>query len=157
MPELVMPGPVGGERCIREAVCIHTKRITDSCRDKDCLECLRVYPTKSAQEALDRAVSVRAGCAQLICAYIDVEEVSFNRGYYAVDVRYYYRITADAYLGAGRPVEVNGLAVFDKRVVLCGGESGAKVFTSGQPCRFGGDAGGPEAVVDTVAYKLPMK
>ena len=23
---------------IREAVCIHTKKITDSCRDKDCIE-----------------------------------------------------------------------------------------------------------------------
>lgn len=154
MPELVMPGPVGGERSIREAVCIHTKRITDSCRDKDCLECLRVYPTRGAQEVLDRAVSVKAGCAQLICAYIDVEEVNFNRGYYAVDVRYYYRITADAYLGAGRPVEVCGLAAFDKRVVLCGGESGAKVFTSGQNCLCGGDAGGPQAVVDSVASIL---
>lgn len=27
MPEKVVPGPVSEERCIREAVCIHTKKI----------------------------------------------------------------------------------------------------------------------------------
>ena len=153
MPDLIVPGPVDEERCVREAVCIHTKRVTDSCRDKDCLDCLRVYPTRSSQTVLDRAMSVKAGCAQLLCAYIDVEPVSFNRGFYAVDVRYCYRITADAFAGAGRPVEITGLAVFDKRVILYGGEGGAKVFTSSAPCHLG-CPGAPEAVVDTVAYKL---
>ena len=79
MPELVMPGSAA-ERGGRDQVCIHTKKIMDSCRDKDCLECVRVYPTRSSQEVLDRAMSVKAGCAQLICAYIDVEPVNFNRG-----------------------------------------------------------------------------
>lgn len=155
MPELVMPGPVGGERSARESVCIHTKKIMDSCRDKDCLDCVRVYPTRSSQEILDRAMSVKAGCAQLICAYIDVEEVSFNRGFYAVDVRYYYRITADAYMGAGRPAEVCGLAVFDKRVILFGGDGGPRVFTAGRPCSCGVGRSVPDAVVDTVDCKLP--
>ena len=150
MPELVMPGNAGGERCPREQVCIHTKKIMDSCRDRDCLDCVRVYPTRSAQEVLDRAVSVRAGCAQLICAYIDVEPVTFNRGYYTVDVRYYYRITADACVGAGRPVEISGLAMFDKRAILCGGEEGAKVFTSDRPCQCGGVTGAPTAVVEAL-------
>jgi len=157
MPELVMPGTAGGERCARDQVCIHTKKIMDSCRDKDCLDCVRVYPTRSSQEVLDRAMSVKAGCAQLICAYIDVEPVTFNRGYYAVDVRYYYRITADAFVGAGRPVEVCGLAVFDKRAILYGGEGGAKVFTSDQPCRCGMVDTAPTAVVDSTAYKLLPK
>ena len=130
MPEMVVPGPVSEERCIREAVCVHTRKIFDSCRDKDCIEDLRVYPTRSSQEVLDRALSVRAGCAELLYAYIDVEPVSFNRGFYTVDVRYYYRITADAFVGAGRPVEITGLAAFDKRVILFGSEGGAKVFTS---------------------------
>ena len=148
MPDLVVPGPVDAERSVREAVCIHTKKITDSCRDKDCLDCLRVYPTRSSQEILDRAMSVKAGCAQLLCAYIDVEPVTFNRGFYAVDVRYYYRVTADAFAGTGRPQEVTGLAVFDKRVILYGGEGGAKVFTSESACP--GCGGGPQAVVEAV-------
>ena len=42
MPEVVVPGPVTEERRIREAVCVHTKKIFDSCRDKDCIEDLRV-------------------------------------------------------------------------------------------------------------------
>ncbi len=35
MPEKVVPGPVQDSACIREAVCIHTKKIFDSCREKD--------------------------------------------------------------------------------------------------------------------------
>lgn len=130
MPEMVVPGPIDEERSIREAVCIHTKKIFDSCRDKDCIEDLRVFPTRSSQEIIDRALSVKAGCAELLYAYIDVEPISFNRGFYTVDVRYFYRITADAFVGAARPTEVTGLAVFDKRVVLFGSEGSAKIFSS---------------------------
>ena len=35
MPEKVVPGPICEERSIREAVCIHTKKIFDSCKDED--------------------------------------------------------------------------------------------------------------------------
>lgn len=35
MPEKVMPGPVQDTACIREAVCIHTKKIFDSCKEND--------------------------------------------------------------------------------------------------------------------------
>ncbi len=155
MPEKVVPGPVSDERRIREAVCIHTKKIFDSCKDKDCIEDLRVYPTRGCQEVIDRAVSVKAGCAELLYAYIDVEPVTFNRGFYTVDVWYFYRITADAFVGAARPVEITGLAVFDKRVILFGSEGSAKVFTStGKNC--GSDIQGlpattaPTAVVESV-------
>ena len=130
MPEMVVPGPVSEERSIREAVCIHTRKIFDSCKDKDCVEDLRIYPTVSAQQVIDRAVSVKAGCAELLYAYIDVEPVNFNRGFYTVDVRYFYRVTVDAFVGAARPVEVAGLAVFDKRIMLFGSEGSAKMFSS---------------------------
>ena len=59
-----------------------------------------------------------------------MEPVTFNRGFFTVDVRYFYRITADAFIGAARPVQVCGLAVFSKRTVLFGSESGSKSFTS---------------------------
>ena len=36
MPENVMPGPVNDLSRISEAVCIHTKKIFDSCREEDC-------------------------------------------------------------------------------------------------------------------------
>lgn len=35
MPEKVMPGPVEDLGGIREAVCIHTRKVYDSCRDED--------------------------------------------------------------------------------------------------------------------------
>ena len=59
-----------------------------------------------------------------------MEPVGFNRGFYTVDVRYFYRVTADAFVGAARPVEVSGLCVFDKRVILFGSEGTAKIFSS---------------------------
>lgn len=130
MPEKVMPGPITDSVGIREAVCVHTKKIIDSCRDKDCIEDLRVYLTQSSQGAVDRALSVKAGKAELLFVSTDVEPISFNRGFYTVDVRYFYRITADAFVGAARPVEICGLAVFDKRVILFGGEGCSKSFSS---------------------------
>lgn len=38
------------------AMAIHTRKITDSCRDKDCIEDLRVYLTKGSQCLLDTAL-----------------------------------------------------------------------------------------------------
>lgn len=35
MPEKVMPGPVEDLSGIREAVCIHTRKVYDSCREED--------------------------------------------------------------------------------------------------------------------------
>lgn len=133
MSEKIIPGPVQDGVGIREAVCIHTKKIFDSCRDKDCIEGLRFYPTQGSQNVIDRALSVRAGKAELLYVHTDVEPAGFNRGFYSVDIRYYYRITAEAFVGAARPVEVTGLAVFDKRVILFGSEGNAKIFTS-QTC-----------------------
>lgn len=130
MPEKVMPGPVQENARFREAVRIHTTKIFDSCKDKDCIEDLRFYPTHCSKAIIDRAVSLKAGKAELVSVYIDVEPISFNRGFFTVDVRYFYRVTADAFVGAARPVEVSGLCVFDKRVILFGSEGSAKVFTS---------------------------
>ena len=58
---------------MQEALSIHTRKITDSCRDKDCIEDLRVYLTKGSQALLDTAASTRVRCAELLYTYIDVE------------------------------------------------------------------------------------
>ena len=60
MPENGMPGPVCDLSSVRESVCIHTRKIFDSCRDKDCVEDLRFYPTASAMELLSGCQMVRA-------------------------------------------------------------------------------------------------
>lgn len=114
----------------QRAISIHTKKITDSCRDKDCIEDLRVYLTTPSQALLDTASSAKVRCADLLYAYIDVEPVAFDRHHYCVDVTFYYRILADAIIGTARPVPLNGVVVFSKRVVLCGEDSKAHIFTS---------------------------
>lgn len=114
----------------KHTVCIHTRKIFDSCKDKDCIEDLRFYPTQCGQEILNRALSVKGCKAELLYTYIDVEPVCFNRGYYTVDLRFFYRVTLNAYCSHPRPVEVEGLCVFDKRVVLFGSEGSAKIFSS---------------------------
>ena len=130
MADKVAAGHVGGANGAREAVCIHTKKIYSSCRDKDCIEDLRFYPTATAQSVLSTAQGLRGGSAELIYTFVDVEPVNFNRGYYTVDMHFFYRITLQALNGSTRYTEIEGLATFDKRVVLFGSESGAKIYSS---------------------------
>ena len=42
MADFIEPGPVSDTAGIREAVCIHTRKIFDSCREKD-LAPLRIF------------------------------------------------------------------------------------------------------------------
>ena len=130
MPENVMPGPVCDLSKVTEAVCIHTKKIFDSCRDKDCMDDLRFYPTANAQAVLANAQNVKGGSAELLYIYTDVEPVTFNRGFYSVDMRFFYRVKLQVYTGMPRYTEAEGLCVFDKRAILFGSEGNAKIFTS---------------------------
>lgn len=114
----------------KEAVCIHTDKVYDSCRDKDCLENIRVYLTAGGQCVVDRAINVKCTKAEIIWVFSDIESVPFNRGYYSVDLKYFFRITLAVFTGLGRPTEVEGLATFDKKVILFGSEGTAKVFAS---------------------------
>ena len=113
-----------------QSMSIHVRKITDSCRDKDCIEDLRVYLTRSSQQILDTASNVRVRSAQLLTTYIDVESVAFDKNHYCIDVTFYYRIVADAVVGISRPAALTGLAVFSKRAVLCGEDSRAHIFRS---------------------------
>ncbi len=116
---------------LKQAMSIHTRKITDSCRDKDCIEDLRVFLTAGCQSILDTCSSARVRSAELLYTYIDVESVAFDRNHYCIDITFYYKILADAVVGAARPASLYGLAVFSKRVVLCGEDSRAHIFRSG--------------------------
>lgn len=115
---------------LRQAMSIHTRKITDSCRDKDCIEDLRVYLSTGSQILLDAAKNVRVRCAKLLDTYIQVEPMAFDRNHYCIDVTFFYRIEADALVEPARCVTLVGLAVFSKRAVLCGEESSAHVYTT---------------------------
>ena len=115
---------------LRQAMSIHTRKITDSCRDKDCIEDLRIYLTTGSQAILDSCANARVRCAELLTTYIDVEPVAFDRNHYCIDMTFYYRILADAVVGSTRPTTLYGLAVFSKRSVLCGEDSRAHIYRS---------------------------
>ena len=130
MPEKVSPGPLRGNPPPREAVCIHTRKVYDSCREKECLKDLRVYLTASSQSILENTINVKPKAAELLWTYIDVEPITYNRGFFTVDVRYFYKVTLDAFCGVGRPKTICGLAIYDKRTVLFGSEGNARIFSS---------------------------
>lgn len=120
---------------IKEAVCIDTNRVYDSCADKDCLEDLRVYFTDAAQCVVDRATNVRCRGAEVLNAFIEVERVPFNRGFYSVDITYYFKVCLDVFCGhTNAPTMVEGLATFSKKCILYGSEGNVKVFSSEFAC-----------------------
>ena len=96
---------------LRQAMAIHTRKVTDSCRDKDCIEDLPVYLTAGSQRILDSSAGTRVRCAELLSTYIDVEPVAFDRNHYCIDITFYYRIIADTIIGANRPATLYGLSV----------------------------------------------
>lgn len=93
MAEKLCPGPVCGSNQsaggYREAVCVHTNKVYDSCKSKECLRDLRVYLCREGQELLNSGsvVAVKPRSAELLCVKIDVERVQFKCG-----IRCYYMV-----------------------------------------------------------------
>lgn len=148
MADRVVPGPGGGAaQQITEAVSVNTRKIFDSCRDKDCIDDLRVYPTESSQTYIDSALSLRPRSAELLYVDVSVSPISFNRGFYTVDCTYFYSVVGEAFPSGD---VVTGLAIFDKRVMLFGSVASVKSFHSedSDPHVDGTDL--PLAVVDSV-------
>lgn len=126
--------------------CISTDKIYDSVRIKECLEDLRVFVNECGQDAIDRANNIRVKSAEVLWACITVNEVAFNRGYYSVSIRYYFKIVFEACIPGNRGIEFCGIAVYDKNLVLYGGEGSVSIFTSDRfnndmccDCSSGGD------------------
>ena len=145
MADRVSAGPVESPASIREAVCVNTRKIFDSCRDKDCVDDLRVYPTESSQTYIENALNIRPKSAQLLSVDVNVEPVSFNRGYYTVDCTYFYAITGETF-PSGQ--QISGLCVFDKRVMLFGSVGSVRTFRSDGNAEAAVDL--PVAVVSAV-------
>ncbi len=140
----------------KEAVCVDSGRVYDSCCDRDCLEDLRLFFNPTDQQAVNQASGVRARSATLLTTIVDVEPVTFNRGYYSVDMAFYFLVTVDL-LGTDLPTQgpVSGIAQFNKRVILFGSEGNAQVFSSDTPDAVSENtlptnAGNPTAYVQTV-------
>ncbi len=116
---------------VKEAICIDTNRVYDSCADKDCLADLRVYLTDCAQHVLDNASTVRAKSAEILNCIIEVEKVPFNKGCYSVDLTFFVKVCLDALTCPTAPATtIEGLVTFGKKCILYGSEGNVKIFTS---------------------------
>lgn len=132
MPEMEGFPEVEGRDCFKEAVCIDAMRIYDSCGDKDCVEDIRVLFPTARQPMIDSATNVRIKDVSVITVYIDLQPIPFNKGFYSVDMTYFFDVCVELFGGpAACPVPVSGVAVFNKKVVLYGSEGNVKVFSSG--------------------------
>ncbi len=115
----------------KEAVCIDAGRVYDSCCDRDCLEDLRCYFAPEVQSLIDTASSVRVRSAEVAKVYIDVEPITFNRGYYSCDLTFFFLLEFDLF-GAphSKPQCIKGIAAFQKKVILYGSEGSVKIFSN---------------------------
>lgn len=119
------------ESACSQTVCIDALRVYDSCSDKDCLNDLRVYFTDRAQCIIDSAVSVRIREADVISVLTDLEPVPFHKGFYSVDMTFFFDICLDVFTSPGASsVQTNGLSIFNKKVILYGSEGSVKIFSS---------------------------
>ena len=138
---------------------IDTSRVLDTCKDRDCYENTRVYLTACGEKILENSSNLRTKSAKILGAYVGLNEVPFNCGFYQLTARYYVKLCFEVCInGTNRTQEIEGLAVLEKRVVLYGGESNVNIFkSSGTPDGFccdphanPGEKNVPMAIVDSV-------
>lgn len=115
----------------KEAVCIEAGRIFDSCSDKDCLEDLQVFFGMRGREIIRSSTIVKCKSTEVLDVILTVEPVPFNKGFFAVDLTFYFRVNFSAYESqVCTPVNVSGLAWHSKKVILYGSEGSVRTFCS---------------------------
>lgn len=99
-----------------------------------------LFPS-SCQPLIDSAANVRIKEVSVITVYTDLQPIPFNKGFYSVDMTFFFDVAVELFGGTmSCPTPVNGVAVFNKKVVLYGSEGNVKVFSSGH-CTDEADAG----------------
>lgn len=140
----------------KEAVCIDAGRVYDSCCDRDCVTDMKCYFSQADQTLVNDAVSVRIRSAKVIDVSIDVEPVTFNRGFYSCDLTFFFMVDLDLFSAPHTaPTAVSGLCFYTKKAILYGSEGNVKTFSSefaseetGDVCPTGGNS--PKCVVQCV-------
>lgn len=114
-----------------DAVCIDAARIYDSCGAKDCLRDLPVMFKCEDQDIVENACSCKVCKVSVITSTVNVDPVAFHRGFYSVDMVFYFAVTCEVYsTAASLPTTITGLATYAKRVVLYGSDGCVKTFSS---------------------------
>ncbi|UKI37560.1 MAG: hypothetical protein L6V93_05420 [Clostridiales bacterium] len=91
------------------------ERCTVRARIRNVWKNLRVFLTASGQNLVNNAVNVKCRKVEIVWIYTDVEPVAFNRGYYTVDLKFFFRVSLDVYCGVCKPTPIEGLATYDKK------------------------------------------
>lgn len=129
MPESINQG--AKSQSFKESVCLNANRIYDSCSDKSCLSDLSVHFTDAAHKKIDAAASVKCRSVSVLHAAMEVEAVPFNTGFYSVDITYYFLVTLETSAGGiSVPQRVDGIAFYNKKVILYGSEGKTRMFCS---------------------------
>ncbi len=101
---------------------------------------------------------MKARKVEVLNVYLAVEPVPFNKGFYSVDMTFFFGVSLSCYTSPlTPPTPVEGLATFSKKVILYGSEGNVKVYTSDQTrsddCRVNNM---PKASVQVCAYESPF-
>lgn len=95
----------------------------------------RSFSADKTQPIIDKAASIKCKKVKGNNVCVDVESVPFNKGFYSVDMTFYFLVELSAYLSPGTPaVNCCGISYFSKKVILYGSEANARVFSSHSGC-----------------------
>lgn len=112
----------------RDAVCIEAQRIYDSCTDRDCISDMTVNLREGT--VCDGNI-VKARTAVIDSVSVNVSEVPFSKGYYAVDIVYTFYLTFDVYSDScTRTGTAEGTVVWNKKCILYGCEGNTQSYDS---------------------------
>ncbi len=90
-----------------------------------------VHFTETDQMMIDKASNVRIRDVDVINVYIDLEPVPFHRGFYSVDMTFFFEVELDVFMApAAMPACIKGCVIYDKKVILYGSEGNVKLFCS---------------------------
>lgn len=135
----------------REAVCIDAARVYDSCSDKDCLRDLRVvFPEAIQRSVIDNATGVKVKNVSVLNVLIDVETLPFNKGFYAVNMTYYFEVTAEVTTPKSPCCTVVGFTTAEKKAILFGSDGNVRVFRSDREGEISENGNMPLAKVQVV-------
>lgn len=136
---------------LKNAVCVDFNRIYDSCSDKDCLSDLRVlFPEAIARSVIDAATSAKIKKVTVLDVLISVEPLNFNKGFYSVDMTYYFEVTAEVATKTSPACTVVGVATAQKKAILFGSEGSVRVFSSAERGQINEQNNMPTAKVQVV-------
>lgn len=102
-------------------------------------------------------MNIRAKKAEVFYVYVDVEPVTFNRGYYSCGLTFYFLVDFDVFTSAAtKPTTVRGFCFYEKKVILFGSEGNVRVFSNENNCEqsntltCGGVTNNPKCIVQAV-------